>query len=323
MNTRSIQITLVALLLSPLALLVGCTTNIATGRSQLDYFSREDEIAIGNEALPQLTEGYGGAVTDPFINQYVTGVAMSMVNHTEGDYRTLPWKVTLLNSNVINAFALPGGKVFISRALAEKFTSEAQLAGVLGHEIGHVTAEHADRAIQNQIPTLILAGVGGVLAGNDAAMQRVVSVVVNTSGTIALKYSRDQEKEADNLGMRYMVAAGYHPRGMLEVMQVLAAASKGRNPPEWLSTHPAPESRIEIIQNRLDTRYKDILNDPTMQTFEARFRTEFLDRLRLVPAAKPTRQGAVDLDRPEMWCAHCAGKQGTTTENTEAHGGGM
>ncbi|MBL8747151.1 MAG: M48 family metalloprotease [Phycisphaerae bacterium] len=314
----------VALLgLCSLSFITGCTTNIATGRSQLDALSREDEIALGEEALPQLTEEYGGAVTDPALNQYVTGVAMSMVRHTEGDYATLPWKITLLNSDVINAFALPGGKVFVSRALAEKFTSEAQLAGVLGHEIGHVTAEHADRSIQNQLPTMILAGIGSVLAGNDAAMQAAVGVMVDASGTFALKFSRDQENEADKLGMRYMVAAGYHPKGMLEVMQVLAAASKGQNPPEWLSTHPAPESRIEIIQKRLDTRYKDIVNDPKYQTFDARFRTEFLERIKTVPAPKKVQKGMIDLERPETWCLHCATRPVHAAARPEIPGAGM
>lgn len=291
------------------AMLAGCTTNVATGRSQLNALSREDEIAIGEEALPQLTEEYGGAITDPSLNQYVTGVAMSMVQHTEGDYRTLPWKFTLLNSDVINAFALPGGKVFISRALAEKFTSEAQLAGVLGHEIGHVTAEHADRSIQNQLPTMILAGVGSVLAGNDQATQQAVGLLVSASGTFALKFSRDQENEADMLGMRYMTEAGYHPKGMLQVMQVLAEASKGRNPPEWQSTHPNPESRIEIIQRRLDgDAYTKKIAERKLETFDSRFKTEFLDRMRSIPPAKRTQQGMMDLDRPEMWCAHCAAR---------------
>jgi predicted Zn-dependent protease len=285
----------------------GCTTNIATGRSQLDYLSREDEIAIGQEAAPQLTQEYGGAVTDPAINAYVTGVAMSMVQHTEGDYRSMPWKFTLLNSPVINAFALPGGQVFISRALAEKFTSEAQLAGVLGHEIGHVTAEHADRSIQNQLPTLVIAGVGSVFAGNDSAMASAVDVLVNASGTYALKFSRDQENEADKLGMRYMTRAGYHPKGMMEVMQVLAAESKGKTPPEWQSTHPNPETRIGIIRERLESEgFRERIAQGGLETYEARFQTEFLARMRNIPQPPPQKQSSLDLDDPATWCWHCA-----------------
>lgn len=307
-----------------LASLTGCTTNIATGHSQLNALSREDEIAIGEEALPQLTEEYGGAITDPSLNSYITGIAMSMVNHTEGDYRTLPWKFTLLNSDVINAFALPGGKVFLSRALAEKFTSEAQIAGVLGHEIGHVTAEHADRSIQNQLPTTILAGIGSVFAGDDAATQAAVGVIVSASGTYMLTYSRDQENEADMLGMRYMTLAGYHPKGMLEVMKVLAEASKGKTPPEWQSTHPNPESRIAIIQKRLDgDAYTKKIAELNLQTYDARFKSEFLDRIRTIPPPKPTKQGMIDLDHPEMWCAHCAAKRALATAAALRTGEGM
>lgn len=289
------------------SLLGGCTTNIATGRTQLDYFSREDEIALGKEAAPKLTQEYGGAVTDPDINRYMTGVAMSMVNHTEGDYRTMPWEFTLLNSEVINAFALPGGKVFISRSLAEQFTSEAQLAGVIGHEIGHVTAEHADRSVQNQLPTLVIAGVGSILAGNDAAMSAAVDVLVSTSGTFALKFSRDQENEADKLGMRYMSRAGYHPKGMMEVMQVLAKASEGRNPPEWQSTHPAPATRIGIIKERLESSgYQKLIAEGNLQEYEARFRSEFLDKLKRIPYPAKSSTRGIDLDRPELWCWHCS-----------------
>lgn len=304
--TLSLSIACIAI---PTAL-SGCTTNAATGRRQLDYFSREDEIAVGTEAMPQLIEEYGGAITDPNLTQYVRRVALSMVEHVEPGYKDLPWEFTLLNSGVINAFALPGGKVFLSRALAEKFTTEAQLAGVLGHEIGHVTAEHADRSIQNQLPTLIVAGIGSVLAGNDAATQQAVSVLVDATGTFTLKFSREQENEADRLGMRYMTRAGYHPKGMLEVMQVLADASKGKSPPEWQSTHPAPETRIGIIQERLESQgYRERIAQGDLQEFEARFQTEFLARLRSMPAPADARRSDALLEHPELWCWHCAAKR--------------
>ncbi|MDX2116053.1 MAG: M48 family metallopeptidase [Planctomycetota bacterium] len=300
---------LLAALIAGSALAAGCTTNIATGNRQLDYLSREDEIAIGEESQPQLTQEYGGAITDPAINSYITRVAMSMVEHTEGDYRELPWQFTLLNSDVINAFALPGGKVFISRALAEEFTTEAQLAGVLGHEIGHVTAEHADRSIQNQLPASVLATIGGAVAGESASMQAAVNVLVSGAGTFALRYSREQENEADQLGMRYMTKAGYHPKGMLEVMQVLARATEGAGgPPEWLSTHPAPQTRIGIIRERLDSeRYRKQIAAGNLVENEARFQSEFLARLRAVPApARTERSSRFDLSDPAGWCWHCA-----------------
>ncbi len=288
----------------------GCVTNKATGRSQFDYLSREDEIALGDEAGPPLTQEYGGAVTDPRITSYVTGVGMSLAKQTEADYASLPWTFTLLNSPVINAFALPGGKVFVSRGLAEKFESEAQLAGVLGHEVGHVTAEHADRAISRQLGLTGIAIGLGVLAGSDSNMQVAAGVLVAGTGVFALRYSRDQESEADKLGMRYMVKAGYHPRGMLEVMQVLAEAAKGGGaPPEFLSTHPAPQTRIGEIQKRLDTTYAEVIKEKgdTLIVGEERFRAEFLEPMNRIPmpVQKPA-QGSIDLKQPWTWCAHCA-----------------
>jgi predicted Zn-dependent protease len=305
MKTTPARTALLVLLGLALAL-PACTTNPATGRRQLDYLSREDEIALGTEVAQQLTQEYGGAVTDPAVNRYITGIGMSMVRHTESDYPTLPWEFTLLNSEVINAFALPGGKVFISRGLAERFRNEAELAAVIGHEIGHVTAEHADRGIQNQLPVLGVAVVGGILAGNDQMMQAAVGVLVSATGTFALKYNREQEDEADKLGMRYMVAAGYNPAGMLGVMRTLSEASKGQNPPEWQSTHPLPETRIANTQRRLDGRYRDIVNDPNYGTFEARFQREFLDRMRTIPYPAKRTEGGPDLSDPASWCLHCA-----------------
>lgn len=269
-----------------MGLLSGCVTNAATGKRQFNPLSRDSEIAIGEEALPQLTQEYGGAVTDPAINQYLTSIGMSLVNQTEGDYRSLPWKFTLLNSSVINAFALPGGKVFISRALAQEFSNEAEMAGVLGHEIGHVTAEHADRAIARAAGLQFGASLAGAFVGDSGLAQLVAAVVIDGTGKFAMKYDRAQENESDELGMRYMAQAGYDPRGMLRVMQILAEASEASGaPPEWLSTHPAPESRIKTIQERLNTpQYREILAQPSLIVNEAKFRRDFLDRLRNVPA---------------------------------------
>ncbi len=283
-----------------------CTTNEATGRSQFNFLSREDEIALGKEAGPELTQSYGGEVPDAALRAYVTGVGMQLVRHTEGDFPSLPWKFTLLNSDVINAFALPGGQVFVSRALAEKFTSEADLAGVLGHEVGHVTAEHADRGITRQIGLTALAVGASILAGNDQNMQLASQAVIGGAGVYALTFSRDQEIEADKLGMRYMVAAGYNPVGMLRVMQVLAKASEGNSQWEIFSTHPDPKSRIAIIQRRLDDRYAKLKGDPAYGLYEARFQTEFLDRIKNLPPAPSSPQSRLDLSQPHLWCAHCA-----------------
>lgn len=268
------------------ALAWGCVTNAATGRSQLNMLSREQEIQLGTESAGALTESYGGAVDDPALTAYVRMVGMRLVEHVEGDYGELPWEFTLLDSDVINAFALPGGKVFVSRGLVERFDNEAQLAAVLGHEVGHVTAEHADRAVSRQ---LILAGIAAgasMAAGNDETMQVAAGALVTGTGVFALTYDRKQETEADKLGMRYMTAAGYDPVGMLQVMEVLRDASGGGGQAEFLSTHPLPQSRIERIRERLSNgHYQQITGNPEYRLYPGRFKREFLNRVQRLHAA--------------------------------------
>lgn len=297
---------LLALAIVAAPFLTGCVTNEATGKKQFNFLSRQDEIALGKEAGPELTTSYGGAVPSPALDAYVTGVGMKLVATTEGDYRTLPWKFTLLNSDVINAFALPGGQVFISRALAEQFESEAELAGVLGHEIGHVTAEHGDRAVARQVGLTALAVGASILAGDDQNMQIATGAVITGAGVYALSFSREQENEADGLGMRYMVAAGYDPVGMLRVMQVLAKASEGNSQWEILSTHPDPKSRIKAIEKRINGKYAATQGNPQYGMYEARFQTDFLAPIKRLPPAPKSPQARLDLSAPQTWCAHCA-----------------
>src|SRR5262245_24034987 len=140
------------LLLLPLAYLPACSYNKVTGEQSLLWMSQDEENKLGAEAEPQMIEQFGGKVPNQQLQDYVSRVGHKLAAVTEEGFPQLPWEYTLLNSDVINAFALPGGKVFITRGLAAKLTSEAQLAGVLGHETGHVTARHGNQQMsQNQI----------------------------------------------------------------------------------------------------------------------------------------------------------------------------
>lgn len=275
------------------ASLASCVKNAATGHSQLNLMSRQEEIEAGSSAMPELIQSYGGKVQDPALQAYVTRVGMDLVQYTEADYKTLPWEFTFLNSDVINAFALPGGKVFITRGLAEKMTNEAQLAGVLGHEIGHVTAEHADKRLSEQLGVSIGAAVGAAVisaaAGekNQTVAQVGSQVFVTGLGVYALSFSRTEENEADALGMRYMTKAGYNPMAQYQVMEILKAASGSGAPPEFLSTHPAPQTRMDRIKKLVETKYASTQNNPQYQFYEARFQTGFLDPLKKLPPPPP------------------------------------
>ncbi len=248
------------------SLFAGCTTNPATGRRQFDLIGRQQEIAIGEQAKGELTAQYGGPIADAYMQTYVRDVGMKLVAQTEGDYESLPWEFTVLDSDVVNAFALPGGKVFITRGLLVKLDDEAMLAGVLGHEVAHVTAEHADKQMsQALIVTGVVAGASVAAGMSDSDLVRAgVPLLVGVGGTgFVLKFGRNDELEADALGMRYMARAGYDPAAQRDVMRVLGEASGGKDgnqagaasPPEWWSTHPFPETRIERIDERLESKY--------------------------------------------------------------------
>jgi len=296
-----------ALILLPALVLGGCTTNAATGRSQARFLSHEEQIAIGAEMTPQLIQEYGGVVPDAQLRDYLTEIGRKLAVHVEEPYQDFPWEFTFLNSDVINAFALPGGKVFISRALVEKMTNEAQLAGVLGHEIGHVTAEHANEAMGRQAGLQIGGAIAGAIVGQSgsAIAMLATQVVVSGTGVFLLTYDRAQETEADELGMRYMTRAGYSPIGQLQLMEILKAASGGSSPPEFLSTHPLPQSRIDNINKKLQgKRWAAMVNSPDFVTNEAQFRSRCLDRLKRLPA--PARSAWIEgLGDSVLWCAYC------------------
>jgi predicted Zn-dependent protease len=258
--------------------LAGCSTNPTTGRSQFNALSREEEIQIGTQGKDELVKEMGGEVARADLRQYVTEVGMSLVQTAvvrDSSLSELPWEFTLLDSDVVNAFALPGGKVFMSMGLARRMTNEAQLAGVLGHEVGHVAARHTNERFGRAMGTQIGAVLVGAVLGSDQIGQ-----LAGNFGDVALKgYDRRQESESDELGMWYMERAGYNPIGMRGVMEILASlAGEGRDP-EFLSTHPYPETRIRQIDERMTNEYASWRSRPTEGLKPNEFKARFLSKL--------------------------------------------
>lgn len=307
--------------LATVVTLAACTTNPTTGKSQYNALSREEEIALGEQNMPAMIQEYGGESTDAQLKAYVAEVGQKMAAVTEGDYPSLPWQFTLLDSEVINAFAMPGGKVFMSMGLAVEMTNEAQLAGVLGHEIGHVTARHINDQIARQTGMQLGVGLAGVLLGGEsAAVQQAAGYALNVGGqTVLLKYGRDQESESDHLGMRYMSKVGYDPRGQLQVMQILDRVAGEGGGSEFFSTHPLPKTRITRIEELLKGEFASTQNNPAYQLKEAEFKQRFLsrvtvkkqtalphhNRLALTPASGSSSGKVVKWDQPLTWCGVC------------------
>ena len=307
--------TLTALTLPLLGILmlapVGCSTSPVTGKQIFTLYSWEDEKEMGESAAAGLTDQFGGEVPAVIPNDYVRQVGMKLTTGVEEGIPDLDWEFTLLNTDVINAFALPGGKIYFTRGLAEKLSDEAEMAGVLGHEIGHVTARHGNQRISKQIgfnAVLVGSAVAVGVADSDSDVRRYGQVAVPGlaigGNLVLLKYGRDDESEADMLGMRYMERAGYDPSGQLRVMQVLEAESSGGSSPEWLSTHPFPETRIDRIQTILREQYPEAGSSSFYVVNADAYKQKMLSPLSELPPA-PKTESSLLLDHPELWCGHC------------------
>ncbi len=268
----------------------GCTTNAATGKSYYYALSEDEEIKLGTEAEPEFIKQYGGLVPSPEVQTYVKNLGMKLAKMTERP--SLPWNFNVLNSDDINAFAIPGGKVFITRGLLSRMTNEAQLAGVLGHECGHVTGQHSGKQITNQQGAAILlqgAQMGAEQYGANPTLVQLGAAGGNMAAQgFLLKFSRDDEYEADHLGLRYMTKAGYNPLAMIQVMEILAA-SAGESPAgmsEWTSTHPLTANRIKELDADITKAYPEQSKNGTYAPEP--FKVNVLVPLsKLAPAPKP------------------------------------
>jgi predicted Zn-dependent protease len=234
--------------------------NPVTRETQHVAMTPDQEIALGLQAAPQMEAQFGGPSDDRQGQALVASVGARLVQRTEAGQTPYRFQFHLLNdSKTVNAFALPGGQVFITEALGRKLRSEGELAGVVGHEIGHVVARHG---AEHLAKAQLVQGLGGaaVIATYDpdrpgsSAQHAIIAQAIGQ--LINMRFSRQDELEADRLGVRLMGGAGYDPRSMIRVMEVLAAAGRGgARPPEFFSTHPSPENRIPRIRQAIEELY--------------------------------------------------------------------
>jgi beta-barrel assembly-enhancing protease len=226
--------------------------NPLTGEKQRVAMTPEQEIAIGYKSAPEMAAQMGGVSRNAQAVALVQRVGDVLVKQSVA--AKSPYKFSfhvLADPKTINAFALPGGPIFITEGLLRQLKSEAELAGVLGHEIGHVIARHSSERLAKQQLTQGL--IGALVVGSGDYTSAQIGQMVG--GMINMKYGREDEIESDALGIRIMTEAGYDPRGMVRVMEVLAKASGGSRQPEFMSTHPAPENRSERIKEAIAKQF--------------------------------------------------------------------
>lgn len=224
--------------------------NPITGESQRVQWSTEEEIAIGLNAAPQMAQQHGGWHPDVQARELVSSVGNRLVNNSIVRRSQYKYQFHLLkDERTVNAFALPGGQIFITAALYSRLQNQDQLAGVLGHEIGHVIHRHgAERMaksgfIQGLIQSVLIG------SGGDGSMAQIANVVGNYT---SMKYGRDQELESDDFGVRLMIEAGYDANNLIGVMDILEEASGGSRTPEFQSSHPSPENRRAKIREAIE-----------------------------------------------------------------------
>jgi predicted Zn-dependent protease len=218
--------------------------NPITGEKQYIGLSQKEEIAMGLQSAPQMAQQMGGLSQDARARQLVAAVGAKVVAQSVAAKSGYPYKFHVLaDPKTVNAFALPGGQIFITMALLSRLETEGQLAGVLGHEVGHVIARHSAEHMAKENLTQGLSGAFAVGTGSMGAAE-----IARMAGQMQmLKYGRDDELESDRLGLRLMTEAGYDPRALIRVMQILEKAGGGSRVPEWQSSHPIPANRIEQI----------------------------------------------------------------------------
>jgi beta-barrel assembly-enhancing protease len=221
--------------------------NPVTGEKQHVSMTPEQEVAMGLNSAPQMAQEFGGLSGDPKATQLVKRVGQKLVQGTNAGKSPYQFDFHLLaDAQTINAFALPGGQIFITEALLSRLETEDQLAGVLGHEIGHVINRHSAEQIAKQELTSGLVGATQI-AINPSSSQ----IAGFISNMVNMKYGREDELESDKYGVHYLHEVGYDPSGMIRVMEILKEAGGGNRQSEFMSTHPYPENRIAKIKEEI------------------------------------------------------------------------
>ena len=250
--------------ISAAGLMSGCATNPVTGKQQLMLLSEDQEIQIDKKNSPHQFSADYGKVQDKALNNYINNTGKKMAAHTHRP--NMPYSFRAVNATYVNAYAFPGGSIAVTRGILLSLDNEAELASLLGHELGHVNARHTAQQMSKGVLTQAFVGGISVLAGTQGRMYSQLASQLGTisAGALLASYSRDNEREADALGMQYMVGTGYGSEGFIGLMDILQSLGKHKpNAIELMfATHPMSEERYKTAVNKANTKYKSAQKQP-------------------------------------------------------------
>jgi predicted Zn-dependent protease len=259
----------------------GCAVNPITGQNEFMLFPESQDFEIGRTYAPEFEKDLGGRIEDDDLQNYIDSVGQRITRFTHKP--NWEYHFVALKHKSINAFALPGGYIFITKGMLEKLETEAQLAAILAHETVHVIARDTSNAISKHVGVgiLLTAAIPEVATSKESAQGAFAAAQV-IQQIIALQYSRQDERQADLGGIDYMVAAGYNPTGMLETMQMLEKENKVREV-EFLSSHPSPQNRVAYLSQKIQSRNYPL---PDLRIGEDTYRINVIDYLPNIPDEK-------------------------------------
>ncbi|MCS7203588.1 MAG: M48 family metalloprotease [Thermodesulfovibrio sp.] len=231
----------------------GCITEVdpLSGKKTYTLLSTEQEIKIGQKIIPSAINETEGVYPDPEVQKYIRDIGYKISSLTP---RKVDYQFYIVNSSEVNAFALPGGPIFITRGLLLKMDKECELAGVLAHELGHINARHHAKFLEKNFGMSILLSILGIAIQDSGYASLVMTLAEVSASLLQLKFSRDQENEADTLGVDFSYKAGYDPKGLLIMFEKFKTLQRTTTV-EWLSTHPLPDTRIKKVKEMISQRY--------------------------------------------------------------------
>jgi predicted Zn-dependent protease len=282
--------------------MAGCATNPVTGKSQFMLISEQDELEVDRQHVPLQFSADYGVTQDRQLGDYLARTGKRLVPGTHRPQ--LPYRFEVVNATYVNAYAFPGGSIAATRGILLKIDNEAELASLLGHELGHVNARHtAQQMSKAALTETLVGGVSAMAGGQNSAVGGLVGQVgAIGAGALLASYSRDNEREADDLGLRYMAAAGYNPDGFEDLMDMLRSLNRHKaNAVELLfATHPMSEERYQTAIEAIRTRYPDRAGKPI---YRERYQDQTASLRRMADAIEAMQNGETEMAREKFTAA--------------------